>query len=99
MRFIVVLLMMAVFFLSGVVYGVNKEQGIQYVTEAPEEIRVEEENVARIETISQPVSQPHITEATPVQYTQKTASILEAGVKGFFEFLMEMMYQIAQLFF
>ncbi|WP_067727363.1 hypothetical protein [Oceanobacillus damuensis] len=99
MRLLVVLLFMAVFFLSGIVYGMNKEQDLPTVTDFTEERGTEEEQNVIVETVSTPVSQPDITEASSVQYTQKTASILEAGVKGFFEVLMEFMYQIAKIFF
>ncbi|WP_087971727.1 hypothetical protein [Oceanobacillus rekensis] len=97
MRLFVVLLLMAVFFLSGTVFGMNQESSP--VVEVTEEIAVEEETVPVPETEHTPVSQPAVDETSSIHGAQKTASVLEAGVKGFFELLMQVMYQIAQLFF
>ncbi|WP_339228180.1 hypothetical protein NSQ77_00195 [Oceanobacillus sp. FSL K6-2867] len=103
MRFVFVLLLLAVFFLSGIVYGMNKET--THVVEdddtVAEVIEDTEEQETAGETVTVPVSQPMADAGTDtaVEYTQKTASILGAGVKGFFELLMQVLYQTAQLFF
>ncbi|MBP2078140.1 hypothetical protein [Oceanobacillus polygoni] len=101
MRFIVILLLLAVFFLSGIVYGMNQEepQAIDNDTAVVDVIEDTEEQESSVETVTIPVSQPMADADAPAQYTQKTASILGAGVKGFFELLMQVLYQTAQLFF
>lgn len=99
MRLFVILLLLAVFFLSGTVFGMNQESS--RVVEVTEEVEVMEEPVTPPvpETESIPVRQPAVDETSSNYGAQKTASVLEAGVKGFFELLMQIMYQIAQLFF
>ncbi|MGJ9457021.1 hypothetical protein [Oceanobacillus sp. CF4.6] len=98
MRLFVILLLLAVFFLSGTVFGMNQDS--PPVMEVNEEIKIQENPVPVAEKLTVPVSsQPGLNETSSIQNTQKTASVLEAGVKGFFEILMTLMYQIAQLFF
>ncbi|RHW33135.1 hypothetical protein [Oceanobacillus profundus] len=103
MRFILILLLLAVFFLSGIVYGMNKEapQTAEENDAVVEVIEDTEEQASTAETVTIPVSQPMADAGkdTAVQYTQNAASILGAGVKGFFELLMQVLYQTAQLFF
>ncbi|MFC4022739.1 hypothetical protein ACFOUV_02770 [Oceanobacillus longus] len=98
MRLFVVLLLLAVFFLSGTVFGMNQDS--PSVLEMNEETNIQEDPVPVAEKeIVSVSSQPGLNETSSIQNTQKTASVLEAGVKGFFEILMALMYQIAQLFF
>ena len=40
-----------------------------------------------------------IDEDNPVHFTQKTASVLEAGIKGFYEAIVKILYSIAEIFF
>lgn len=106
MKILVTLLMMAVIFLSGIVFGMNRDT----VSEPPAkekqaEEAVELEEVAKEEPViaSHPEVemeiQPEIAGDGPAFHTQKAASVLGAAVKGFFEIIMQFMYQTAQLFF
>ncbi|WP_337020419.1 hypothetical protein [Oceanobacillus massiliensis] len=101
MRLIVILLLMAVFFLSGIVYGTNQEtkQTVEDSEASITEAEPEESLELDEETIAKSAVQPELDGDSSVILTQKTASALEAGVKGFFEIIMQVMYQTAQIFF
>ncbi|WP_163970053.1 hypothetical protein [Oceanobacillus halotolerans] len=107
-RSFIVILLLAVFFLSGMVFGMGQEN--QYAEENQEEIipPYEQESQA-ISDEQQLVEQPTKEDVTntvgaieveePTHFTQKMATFLETAVKGFYEAIVQIMYQVSQLFF
>lgn len=101
-RFFVFLLLFAVVFLSGMVMGIDRENAqmeiekIINLFESKETPQVEEEMILEEEIVS---TEQSIDMDGPVHLTQKTASFLEAGVKGFYEIIVEVLYQISTIFF
>ncbi|MBU5265869.1 hypothetical protein [Virgibacillus proomii] len=100
-RSVIILLLLAICFLTGVVYGnqgtVNKEQE-SIASDKTEEITlpsIEKINKATSEENSAPLAEVE----APAPVTEKTASILEASITGFYEIVVEILYQISQLFF
>ncbi|NBJ68575.1 MULTISPECIES: hypothetical protein [Clostridia] len=97
-RAVIVLLLLAVCFLAGVVYGNNGgEEGIvpTTLTETDEhaiEKEVQPAPDGQHEALS---TQPEM----PAPATEKTASVLEAGITSFFEAVVTILHQIAELFF
>lgn len=106
-RFFNVILLIAVFFLIGMLFGINKDNTEQQIASSmfqedlPEEKRFSE-NSDEIQDISEmsEVNDEDIMETSvPLTITQKTASVIEMGVKGFYEIVVGILYQVAQLFF
>lgn len=107
-RSFIVLLMLTVVFLAGMVLGVDRGQSaINPDVDVEQEVEVPEpsENKQMIEkeriVQAEEASNEEIVDAEeePMHLTQKTASLLETGVKGFYEMVVQMLYQISQLFF
>lgn len=99
-RSFIVILLLAVFFLTGMLYGmdnndiaINDESG---QSGSPDQAVVIEEEVETIESTS---SIDVMDRQEPVHFIQKAASFLEAGVKGFYEVVVQILYQVSQLFF
>ncbi|GAB3050716.1 hypothetical protein [Virgibacillus ainsalahensis] len=100
-RSFIVILLLAVFFLTGMVYGIERDD-LAGKDETIEEIEEKEqmvEETEQIETVDQAVSQEALEMEGKVHFTQKAASLLETVVKGFYEMVVQMLYQISQLFF
>jgi len=104
MRLFFLLLVLAVVFLSGTVFGMKQEN--EKVDRTSELVEIKEEAVDQdieteivAETASSPALHPEMDSAQTMDSTLNIASVLEAGVKGFFELIMQIMYQTAQLFF
>ncbi|MEC5422200.1 hypothetical protein QGM71_01665 [Virgibacillus sp. C22-A2] len=98
-RSFVVLLLLAVFFLTGVLYGMDRGE-ISLHDEATKEVElVESQELASTQMVlvEQELDNHNMEEAE--HFTQKTASFLEAGVKGFYEVIVQILYQVSQLFF
>ncbi|GAB3795288.1 hypothetical protein [Virgibacillus kimchii] len=100
-RSFIVLLLFAVFFLSGMLYGV--ERGIQETPPAVTEESSSEsvqDKIAFYEQRDSSVETEDILATTEGKsLTQQTASFLEAGVKGVYDVIVHLLYQFAQLFF
>lgn len=100
-RSVIILLLLAICFLTGVVYGnqgaANKEQ------EPIASDKIEEITLPSTENINEATSGENrapLTEVeAPAPVTEKTASILETSITGFYEIVVEILYQISQLFF
>ncbi|MUK87073.1 hypothetical protein GMD78_01475 [Ornithinibacillus sp. L9] len=110
MRSIVVLLLLVVFFLAGTLFGINrgdlaligsdKDEQVQSIEvevgDEPEEQKPEE----LVENVVEEVDTTYVMNMEePVNFTQKTASFLEAGVKVFYDAVVHILYQISQLFY
>ncbi|GGH68291.1 hypothetical protein GCM10010978_01110 [Compostibacillus humi] len=100
-RGFIILLFMVIFFLAGAVYGMKETKGVEEkpITEdTPVSVIVEEgENAVQ----EDPLQEEDIEELLPTEPTlaEKTASALEAGVQGFYELVVNILYGIAALFF
>ncbi|WP_077596520.1 hypothetical protein [Oceanobacillus kimchii] len=100
MRGLIILLIMVIFFLSGFVFGIQKDEQASTVETTKTTPAVEETT----ETVS---SQPSMEQEANVyeieegQYslTNKTASVLEATVKKVFDIIVGIMYEISKIFF
>lgn len=86
------------------VFGMNQES-MSSETQSPlsEETHFEEEKEEEViivnESPEQEEEEDMAENASALSMTQKTASVLEMGVKGFYEMVVDVLYQIAQLFF
>lgn len=100
MRSLVVLLLLALFFLVGMVVGIDRGESstdpIQNTEKTVNQEKVEEKQVMVVE---QTASENVMTAEAPKHFTQKMATFLEAGVQGFYELIVEVIYQIVQVFF
>ncbi|MFC2948406.1 hypothetical protein [Virgibacillus sediminis] len=101
LRTVIVILLLAVFFMGGMVYGmerssysepVQKQEEFNYVAEG----EVIEEN--------QPDKYVHtpgreaLSMEEPEHFTHRAASVLEVAVRGFYEAIVAIMYGISELF-
>jgi hypothetical protein len=101
-RSFIVLLLLAVFFLSGMLYGIDQGN-----TAEPSEVMEDhqlksepgEKNFYDHENNAGEVSREMFETAEQNNFTQQTASFLEAGVKGIYDVIVHILYQFAQLFF
>ncbi|MFS0751387.1 hypothetical protein [Oceanobacillus sp. 1P07AA] len=100
MRGVIVLLIMVIFFLSGFVFGMQKEEQASTVENIETTPAVEETNMP---VSSQPPleQEANVYEVEQGQYslTNKTASVLEATVKKVFDIIVGIMYEISKIFF
>jgi hypothetical protein len=100
-RSFIVLLLLAVFFLSGMLYGID--QG-NIAAPAPVMEDQQKENESE-EIVFFNYEKPEAANSEMLEsveennFTQQTASFLEAGVKGVYDVIVHILYQIAQLFF
>jgi|SRR5690625_4805454 len=99
-RSFIVLLLLAVFFLSGMLYGIDRESSTEpsSVTEDQLETGLEESSFSSHENKNL-VANSEILESSEQNFTQQIASFLEAGVKGIYDVIVHMLYQVAQIFF
>lgn len=101
-RSFVVLLLLIVVFLTGMLIGIDREQNT-YIKNVPAEFNVSEstEHIAHWDVEDEEqfiVEEQTLNTKQPEQATQKVASFLEAGVKGFYEIIVEVLYQVSSLF-
>ncbi|MFB4166529.1 hypothetical protein [Virgibacillus sp. JSM 102003] len=100
MRSLVVLLLLALFFLVGIVVGLdrgeNENNPIQNTENTITQEKADEKQVVAVEKTT---SEDIMKAEAPEHFTQKTATFLEASVQGFYEIVVEVIYQIVQVFF
>ncbi|API90588.1 MULTISPECIES: hypothetical protein [Virgibacillus] len=99
-RAVIVLLLLAVCFLAGVVYGNNGGEEDNPIV--PTNVTESDERAIEKEVQSAPDSQHEVLTTQPempAPATEKTASVLEAGITSFFEAVVTILHQIAELFF
>lgn len=100
MRSLVVLLLLALFFLAGMVLGIDRGQNtVEPIQKIEKSVNREKAEEKQVVVVDQTTNEDVITAEAPVQLTQKTATFLEAGVQGFYELTVEIIYQIVQVFF
>jgi cell division septation protein DedD len=104
-RTFIVALLLAVFFLSGTLYGMDRDRGGSRqevpAIEAPQEQQESAETLATTKELEEmeKIEELRAAEMNEKHFTVKTASFLETAVKGFYEIVVEMLYQISSLFF
>ncbi|WP_077327080.1 hypothetical protein [Virgibacillus siamensis] len=100
MRSMLVLLLLVVFFLTGLVLGMDrgqKETGLQ------EKDSVRKESVEHVQVTTVPkkreTDKEVIKAEPPETLAQKTASFMENSVKGFYNVVVELLYSFVRVFF
>lgn len=106
MRFITILLLFAVCFLGGALYGVNQERSayeeqpreVAEVREEQPNIEAEEQRAVEVGNTYEPIEETTLTptDSTPAY---KAASALETIVNFFYEIVVELLYQVSRLFY
>lgn len=106
-RSFIVLLLLVVVFLTGMLIGIDREQsavtsdvqtGIEISETATHHVEqeiIEEKQTSPDEQLN---NEQALNMDVPEQATQKMAFFLEAGVKGFYDVIVEVLYQISSLF-
>lgn len=102
-RSFIVLLLLVVVFLSGMLVGIDREKNVMAsnprgVVSQPEISMDQTELESDLSDQVSAEKVPDIAEKGTEQSTQKIASFFEAGVKGFYEVVVEVLYQISSLF-
>lgn len=110
-RSTVFLLLFIIVFLTGIVYGSNQdtkdytnqpEENVEDVYDDENGNDAEEIDALTINEELIEANDGYIESAIPHQsltLTQKTASFLEVGVKGFYNVVVDVLYQFSKLFF
>src|SRR5699024_7637204 len=101
-RALITLLLLAVFFLSGMLFGMDHGKQVEQDTsEEKQEQQVETSaNTSHeVETIEVVDDDRMDTDADSDQFTQTTAAFLGDIIHGFYEIVITVFYQFAQLFF
>ncbi|GGB28953.1 hypothetical protein GCM10011409_02800 [Lentibacillus populi] len=99
-RSFITLLLLAVFFLSGMLLGIDRGQNTDIVQDEEE---IKDVVITDANDSAENIQVVHETgmdmEDAPVHFTQKMASFLGEVIKGFYETVVMIFYQIAQIFF
>ncbi|GGP12574.1 hypothetical protein [Oceanobacillus neutriphilus] len=97
MRNIIILLLLVIFFLGGLVFGMQKNEKAEQ-SAIPDESAVEvaEEINEQEQTI---IAETDVLEEGNYSLTNRTAATMEGIVKGLFEVIVSIMYGIGELFF
>lgn len=113
-RNFVLLLLLVIVFLSGIIVGSDKDRAevsndderveqVEHVSDVLFSSDLENKDVLFIENNVIENEQLNSTDMIyndgQIHTTQKVASFLEKGVKGFYEIVVEVLYQISSLFF
>lgn len=113
-RALITVLLLAVFFLSGTLYGINQSgeeiskasnenviNGNEIEEKLVEEKIITEKDIETVnqENVSSTVDQDLMMMENEFHLTQKTASFLETSVQGFYEVVVGIMYHVADIFF
>ncbi|ALX48134.1 hypothetical protein [Lentibacillus amyloliquefaciens] len=101
MRTLVILISLVLFFLTGFVMGMDRtHQENDEVSHVAEDVSDSETMEARQVVVEQERGPDHTKEIEEQgHFTQKAATFLESGVKGFFELIVNMAYQLVRVFF
>ncbi|RDW21750.1 hypothetical protein [Oceanobacillus chungangensis] len=101
-RTFIVILLLAVFFLAGTLYGSDRNQDIANVSTAENIDQTSSGQipvVTKTEVVNEMTTGNLMEMEQQEQFIPKFASFLEVVVTGFYEIVVEVLYQIAQLFF
>lgn len=97
MRNIIILLLLVIFFLSGLVFGMQKNETAEQ-TAIPDESAAEvTEEINEQEQVI--IAETDVLEEGNYSLTNRTAATMEGIVKGLFEVIVSIMYGIGELFF
>lgn len=97
LRSFIVLLLLAVFFLAGTVYGTDRgNNAVNDEKVNSVEVLNNNEQIEMVEK-TRKINNSEITEST--HFTEKAASFMGAAVTGFYEVVVQILYQVSQLFF
>jgi len=106
MRIATTILLLAVFFLAGMVYGLERDttadenQNIKVIETEKIEERAEKVEQTEEDLTVYPSVHDQLDELDkPVYFTEKLASMLEIGVKGFYEGIVKLLYAFSEQFF
>lgn len=105
MKSIVILLLLLVFFMSGMMFGVERDH-TEYTSPEVSSVGVNEadsQNANVMQTSAEieggRFETSEYKQTTSSHFTQKMASFIGGIVKGFYEIIVQVLYQIAQLFY
>ncbi|WP_152656304.1 hypothetical protein [Oceanobacillus sp. CFH 90083] len=93
MRNIIILLLLVIFFLSGLVFGMQKNETAAPDTSAVEVMEQTDEQEQII------IAESDVLEEGNYSLTNRTAATMEGIVKKLFEVIVAIMYGIGELFF
>lgn len=99
MRNIIILLLLVIFFLSGLVFGMQKNETAEQtaIPDADESaVEVAEEINEQEQVI---IAETDVLEEGNYSLTNRAAATMEGLVKGLFEVIVSIMYGIGELFF
>ncbi|MGM8364634.1 hypothetical protein ACLIBG_04025 [Virgibacillus sp. W0181] len=97
-RAFIVILLFALFFLSGMVFGIDQNK--QSADKNVEVVEKEEELMDDTPIIVEELVPEQAAVITGQEhFIQKVASFLEKGVRAFYELVVHVMYQFTKLFF
>lgn len=96
MKSIVILLLLLLFFVSGMLFGVERER-TEFTQPEAETLVVNDP--ARQQMTDLPTIQNEEFKQAPDHLTQKMASFIGDIVKGFYEVVVQLLYQVVQLFY
>lgn len=107
MKSIVILLLLLLFFVSGMMFGVDRDHSqntspeVQTIDVNESEIQQEQaETVVKTSAGKDNIgSENGEYKQAPTHFTQKMASFIEGIVKGFYEVIIQLLYQVVQLFY
>ncbi|WP_174613861.1 hypothetical protein [Virgibacillus ihumii] len=98
MRSILVLLLLVVFFLTGLVLGMDR--GGETGKQQENTVKQEQMKDVQVITVNQQTTDEKVLKAEqPPNLTQKTASFLESTVKGFYNIVVDIIYGFIHVFF
>lgn len=100
-RFFITLLLVAVFFLGGVLLGIDRGQlaDDDHAEGEVKEVIVTDTEIDDDRSPEQTVQEAPVDIDEPNHFTQKVASFLGTVLKGFYEMVVMIFYQIAEQFF
>ncbi|MEN2465033.1 hypothetical protein [Ornithinibacillus sp. FSL M8-0202] len=108
-KFISVVLLLVICFLVGAIVGVDHtgkqvpatdtRTGSEVVEASSQIQQTTNDKSENPEIVNQTTITEELSVSNPDQLSQKTASFLEVVVQGFYDLVVEILYQISQLFF
>lgn len=109
MRSIIVLLLLFIVFFIGILFGSEsdpfKNKAAQYDANETPDVLYKSEHLSDISRKVEKASGVHLdqeltaTQSQPIHITYKIARFLEMAIKGFYEIIVSILYQISALFF
>ncbi|MFC3039113.1 hypothetical protein ACFOGI_02465 [Virgibacillus xinjiangensis] len=98
MRTIIVILLLAVFFMGGMVYGMDRSGYPKHIYGEVASTVVEKETIEKEEVPVEAPKRNTMDLEEPEHFTHKAATILDVVVRGFYEALVAILYGISELF-